>query len=68
MSTGKAAAGSAPAHSPPPSFLLDTDPLMGLPTAKKTLETGTTLPQLLAERKSVRWDEEEERDEAREPR
>lgn len=42
---------------------------MGLPTAKKTLETGTTpLPQLLAERKSVRWDEEEERDEAREPR
>lgn len=34
---------------------------MGLPTAKTTVETGTTpLPQLLAERKSVRWDEEEE--------
>lgn len=34
---------------------------MGLPTAKTMLETGTTpLLQLLAERKTVWWDEEEE--------
>ncbi|XP_010391149.3 uncharacterized protein LOC104685169 isoform X1 [Corvus cornix cornix] len=46
----------------------DMDPLMGLHIEKKTLETGTTLPQLLAERKSVRWNEEEEQDEVREPR
>lgn len=46
----------------------DTDPPVGLPTAKTTLETVTTpLPRLLAERKSVQWDEEEEQDEAREP-
>lgn len=44
-----------------------TDPLMGLLTEKTMLETGTIpLPQLLAERKSVPWDEEEQ-DEAREP-
>ncbi|XP_062369750.1 E3 ubiquitin-protein ligase TRIM7-like isoform X2 [Cinclus cinclus] len=47
----------------------DTDHPMGLPTSKTTLETGTTpLPQLLAERKSVWWDEEEEQVKAREPR
>ncbi|XP_058720738.1 E3 ubiquitin-protein ligase TRIM7-like isoform X2 [Poecile atricapillus] len=47
----------------------DTDPTMGLPTAEMTLETGTTpLPQLLEERKSMQWDEEEGQDEAREPR
>ncbi|KAM4879362.1 E3 ubiquitin-protein ligase TRIM11-like isoform 4-T5 [Sylvia borin] len=49
--------------------LRDTDPPKGLPTAKTTLESGTTpLPQLLAERRRVQWDEEEEQNEAREPR
>lgn len=67
MSKGRAAESSAPAHSPPSSLLPDTDPPMGLPTAKMMLETGTTpLLQLLAERKRVWWDEEEEQDEGRE--
>ncbi|XP_030916640.1 uncharacterized protein LOC102040053 isoform X2 [Geospiza fortis] len=47
----------------------DMDPPKGLPTAKMTLETGTTpLLQLLAERKRVRLDKEEEQDEGRELR
>lgn len=51
----------------PPSSQTQIPPV-GIPTAKMMLETVTTpLPQLLAERKSVRWDEEEQQDEAREP-